>query len=491
MLLAGSAAVDAGVPSVATPFTDQRGLSRILGGGLDIGSYEAPGGDFTLDGLTVRALVDPSLTDSGVQFEISTDPDFLPTISTLAGTGAIGVADGPRGAAQFSYASGVAKDPAGNLFIADTGNNRIRMMTPDGEVTTIAGNGGYGLANGSGQSATFKFPSAVAVGPDDNVYVADTFNHCIRKLTRPAIAGLAWTVSTLAGDGISGFADGAGSVARFSHPHGLVLDGVGNVFVADSLNNRIRKVTPAGGVSTFAGSGALGRDTGAKPLASFHHPFGLDFDSAGNLFVADRGSHLIRRIDTVSGIVSNFAGSGSPSVTLPNCTTNGTNTVTCSRLSASGSLATTRRFHTATLLPSGKVLVAGGYGAGGYLASAELYDPAAGTWTATGSLATARYLHTMMLLPNGKVLVASGFGAAGYLASAELYDPTTGTWTATGALDTARYSPTTTLLPSDKVLVAGGFGIAGNLASAELYDPATGAWTTTGPLDTARLSHTA
>ena len=156
-----------------------------------------------------------------------------------------------------------------------------------------------------------------------------------------------------------------------------------------------------------------------------------------------------------------------------------------------GSLVNSRSQHTATLLPNGKVLVAGGLGDGGPLASAELYDPASGTWTATGSLATARDGHTATLLPNGKVLVAGGFNGS-YFASAELYDPVSGTWTATGSLATARSLHSATLLPNGKVLVAGGLG-AGDvaLASAELYDPASGTWTATGSLATARADHTA
>jgi hypothetical protein len=120
-----------------------------------------------------------------------------------------------------------------------------------------------------------------------------------------------------------------------------------------------------------------------------------------------------------------------------------------------GSLGTAREVHTATLLPNGKVLVAAGYN-GSYLASAELYDPASGTWSATGSLATARYLHTATLLPNGKVLVAGGDNGVS-LASAELYDPESGSWTATGSLVTPRDSHTATLLAEGKVLMAGGF----------------------------------
>jgi WD40 repeat protein len=137
-----------------------------------------------------------------------------------------------------------------------------------------------------------------------------------------------------------------------------------------------------------------------------------------------------------------------------------------------GSLATARYFHTATLLPNGKVLVAGGGGNSGYLASAELYDPATGTWTATGSLHTARWIHTATLLPNGKVLVAGGFDT---LSSAELYDSASGTWTATGSLANPRFSHTATLLPNGKVLVAGGelpYNVV--LSSAELYDVGLG-----------------
>src|SRR5450432_2418807 len=126
-----------------------------------------------------------------------------------------------------------------------------------------------------------------------------------------------------------------------------------------------------------------------------------------------------------------------------------------------GSLVTARVSHTATALPNGKVLVAGGAGTNfGTLASAELYDPASGTWTTTGSLASARAGQTATLLPNGKVLVAAGFGGPS-LASAELYDPASGTWTATGGLAIARYNHTATLLPNGKVLVAGGWDTVG------------------------------
>src|SRR5437868_7051110 len=153
-----------------------------------------------------------------------------------------------------------------------------------------------------------------------------------------------------------------------------------------------------------------------------------------------------------------------------------------------GSLATARNGHTATLLPNGKVLVAGGQNGNSILTSAELYDPASGTWSATGSLATARAFHTATLLPNGKVLVAGGGNN-----SAELYDPASGTWSATGNLATARAFHTATLLLNGKVLIVAGQGNSAPfvLASAELYDPASGTWGATGNLAAARFGHTA
>ena len=171
---------------------------------------------------------------------------------------------------------------------------------------------------------------------------------------------------------------------------------------------------------------------------------------------------------------------------------------------AAGALATARQSHTATLLPVGKVLAVAGmtytiFTTTSYFTSAELYDPTTNAWTAVGALATARSSHTATLLPNGNVLVAGGEFSSHLtpisLPSAELYDPATSAWTATGALATARSSHTSTLLPNGNVLVAGGASddYNGNLvlASAELYDPATNAWTAAGAIGTARFGHTA
>lgn len=199
--------------------------------------------------------------------------------------------------ATFNHPSGVAKDDGGNLYVADTGNHRIRKIDKStSEVTTIAGSGSYGFADGAGTTARFAFPAAVAVTADGGiVYVSDTINHRIRKLTKPAVVGQPWTVTTLAGTGTAGLTEGAGSIARFNHPHGLILDGNSDLLVADSLNHRIRKVTSAGVVTTFAGSGVGGFSDATGTDAQFNTPSGLAFDAEGNLYVADRNNNCIRK----------------------------------------------------------------------------------------------------------------------------------------------------------------------------------------------------
>ncbi len=243
-------------------------------------------------------------------FELSVDPDFGWDVKTAAGLGeTAGNSDGNVADARFDNPGGVARDNLGNVFVVDSGNSRIRMISPGGAVTTIAGSS-YGFVDGQGPAAKFAFPTGIAVGPtDQNVYVADTYNHRIRKLTRPAVVGQAWVVTTLAGASSPGFLDASGTSARFSSPQGLTVDAANNVYVADSGTHRIRRISPLGAVTTLAGNGNDGFVDGAAAVAEFSFPGGVAIDSAGTIFVADRGNDCIRQV-LPTGVVSTHAGTG-------------------------------------------------------------------------------------------------------------------------------------------------------------------------------------
>ena len=225
-------------------------------------------------------------------------------VTTLAGSaGQIGNADGIGGAARFYSPVGVAVDALGDVYVGDSQTETIRKITPDGGVTTLAGGLGVGSADGTGGSASFNGPSGVAVDAAGNVYVADTTNDTIRKIT-PAGA-----VTTLAGGaGLAGSADGTGNAARFNHPEGIAVDGFGNIFVADVNNSTIRKITSTGTVTTFAGSpGQNGSSDGTGGAARFNNPLGVAADGSGNVYVADTNNHTVRKI-TPAGVVTTLAG---------------------------------------------------------------------------------------------------------------------------------------------------------------------------------------
>lgn len=230
-------------------------------------------------------------------------PLVYTVVSTLAGSGAAGYADGAASVARFSTPEGVAVDAQDNVYVADAENSSIRKITPAGVVSTLAGNGTNGLVNGTGTAARFYAPVDVALDKQNNLYVADAKNHCIRKIT-PAGA-----VSTLAGTGVAGFADGPAASAQFDTPNGIAIDDQNVIYVADYGNYRIRKITPGGVVSTLAGTGQSGFADGAGSKAQFTSPEGLTLDAQGQLYVADFVGNRIRKI-TPDGTVSTLAGTG-------------------------------------------------------------------------------------------------------------------------------------------------------------------------------------
>lgn len=221
-------------------------------------------------------------------------------VTTFAGTGDKGFADGPGASAQFDFPTGVALDVMGNVYVADIFNNRIRKISPAGEVITMAGTGVAGFADGAGSVAQFNWPIGVAIDSDGNVYVADRENHKIRKVTAEGV------VSTIAGSS-PGFVDGTGEDAKFNIPHGITIDGAGILYVADRDNNKIRKVTQAGVVTTLAGSEA-GFADGTGSSAQFNLPRGLGADANGNVYVGDSDNNRVRFI-TPTGVVTTIAGS--------------------------------------------------------------------------------------------------------------------------------------------------------------------------------------
>jgi serine/threonine protein kinase, bacterial len=224
-------------------------------------------------------------------------------VTTLAGSGTATFADGSGAAASFNTPFGLALDAAGNVYVVDTSNNRVRRVTPAGAVTTLAGSGTYQFADGTGAAASFRAPFGIAVDKAANVYVADSANLRIRRVT------LAGVVTTLAGSGTATFADGPGAAASFSTPAGVAVDLAGNVYVGDTSNERIRRVTPGGTVSTLAGSGTAAFTDGAGATANFNSPYGVAVDAVGNVYVADQNNHRIRRV-TAAGVVTTLAGSG-------------------------------------------------------------------------------------------------------------------------------------------------------------------------------------
>ena len=244
---------------------------------------------------TIPASV--SLSNFGGKYPV------LTIVTTFAGSGYPAFADGIGTAASFNSPSVICIDSAGVLYVADSLNQRIRRIATNGMVTTIAGSGTAGFADGIGAAASFYNPNGICVDSAGILYVADTFNQRIRRI---ATNGM---VTTIAGSGIAGFADGIGAAASFWNPTSICVDSTGVLYVADVINNRIRRITMNGSVDTFAGNGSPSFVDGIGTAAGFYNPSGICIDSAGVLYVADSSNQIIRRI-TTNASVTTIAGSG-------------------------------------------------------------------------------------------------------------------------------------------------------------------------------------
>ena len=225
------------------------------------------------------------------------------TSSSFSGDG------GPAVKARLNYPVGLAVDGDGSVYIADTYNYRIRRVDPAGTISTLAGNGERGFSGDGGPAveARLNYPVGVTADGDGNVYIADAYNYRIRRVDP------AGTISTLAGNGERGFSgDGGPAVeARLNDPWDVTVDEDGNVYIADSYNHRVRRVDPSGIISTFAGNGpgAFAGDGGPAVQARLNNPVGLAVDGDGNLYIADNDNDRVRRVDP-TGIISTFAGNG-------------------------------------------------------------------------------------------------------------------------------------------------------------------------------------
>ncbi len=283
--------------------------------------------------------------------------EIVATVTMLAGSGDDNMADGQGTAAMFDGPRGLAVDADGNVYVADWKNHRVRKITPKGYTSTLSGSGSGerteigAFADGTGPSASFWSPSSIAVSTDGNLIVGDSGNNRIRNVTMldgtaTTLAGTSGTtifnyplgvavdaagniyvadsknhrirkvtplgaVTTLAGSGTASFVDATGTAAGFNEPDGVVVDASGNVYVADTNNHRIRKVTPAGKVTTLAGSGRAFSGDGTGSGACFNMPQGLAIDAVGNIYVGDMVNELVRRV-TPEGKVTTVAGDKVP-----------------------------------------------------------------------------------------------------------------------------------------------------------------------------------
>lgn len=292
----------------------------------------------TATNTSITAVVPAGAGTGAVKVEKSPGVQITGPSFTYQGTGTVSTMP-LSGITNLNFPSGIVRDASGYLFLCDRDNHRILKIAPDGTSTVFAGST-MGFVNGTGTAAKFNQPYSITIDGSGNFYVSDRINHAIRKITPAGV------VSTVAGSGSAGNANGTGAAAMFNEPLGITTDAAGNIYVADYINSALRKVTPAGVVTTLtsvtnifgvaadasgniycaqygqhvvskynsaglysviAGSSASGTDDGTGTAAKFNFPAGITLDASGNLYVTETVNHRIRKI-TPAGVVTTIAG---------------------------------------------------------------------------------------------------------------------------------------------------------------------------------------
>jgi len=343
-------------------------------------------------------------------------------IATVAGNGLIGFSGdgGPATSAELSGPDGVAVDPAGNLYIGDLNNNRIRKIA-SGVITTVAGGGTPVVGNGPVTGAQFGYPAAVALDSAGSVYIADETSNIIWKISNGVIAAVA-------GNGKQGFSGDGGpaTAAELSLPENVAVDSAGNVYIADTFNNRVRKVAN-GVITTVAGNGTSGfsGDDGPAASAQLNTPYGVAVDSAGNLYIADTGNYCVRKVS--SGVIATVAGIGG----MPGFGGDNNTSATGSTLSApsriavdsAGNLYISDDFFDSRVLKvsNGVISVVAGNGSDGFSGDngpatvAELWDPAGIALDSAGNLYIADPVNQRVRkVSNGVITTIAGNGTEGF-----------------------------------------------------------------------------
>jgi trimeric autotransporter adhesin len=326
-------------------------------------------------------------------------------IDTVAGYGSKAYGGDGRQAtlAKLSSPEGVAFDAAGNIYIADKSNHRIRVVTKvTGIITTLAGDGiqGYGGDDAHATSAKLNNPVSVALDASKNVYIADTFNHRIRKVAKST--GI---ITTVAGDGTAGYSGDGGlaTLAKLHNPLGVAIDPSGNIFIADSANFRVRKVTKSNGIiTTVAGTGTTGSsgDGGLATSALLGYLYGVATDVSGNIFIADTGNNLIRMVTISTGIITTVAGGRTSGYSGDGgqATSAQLNFPTCVSLDTSGNIFIADFYNYRIRMvtkSTGIITTVAGNGTKGYsgdkgqASSAKLFDPRSVAVSASGTIIVA------------------------------------------------------------------------------------------------------